>query len=350
MRYLSVVMLLVLSPLSSADAQISIQIGIPSVSIGFSQPYYPELVAVPGYPVYYAPGSDSNFFFYDGLYWVYEQDNWYASSWYNGPWSLVAPYEVPVFILRVPVLYYRHPPTYFGGWQRDAPPRWGDHWGHDWERQRGGWDRWDRRSAPAPAPLPVYQRQYSGNRYPQQAEQQHELRTQNYRHEPADTAVKKVYQEQRQHAAQAPAQRAEPARETPHMQQPAKEAPRAQPQQQPARETPHMQQPAREAPRAQPQQQPARETPHMQQQQQQQPAKEAPRAQPQQQPAREMPHMQQQQQPVREAPRAQPQQQPAREAPRAEPGREAPRAQPGRAQEQDKGQQQGKDQGRERDR
>lgn len=291
MRYLSVVMLLVLSPLSPADAQISIQIGIPSVSIGFSQPYYPELVAVPGYPVYYAPGSDSNFFFYDGLYWVYERDNWYASSWYNGPWSLVAPYEVPVFILRVPVLYYRHPPTYFSGWQRDAPPRWGDHWGHDWERQRGGWDRWDRRSVPAPAPLPVYQRQYSGNRYPQQAEQQHALRSQNYRHEPSDTSVRRVYQEQRQ-----------PARGMPQMQQ-----------QPPARGMPQMRQ-----------QQPAREMPQMQQQQRQ--------------PAREMPHMQQQ--PAREAPRAQQQQ----------PAREAPRTQPGRAQEQDKGQQQGKDKGRERDR
>ncbi len=256
MRHLSVIMLLVLFPLTSALGQISIQIGIPSVSIGFSQPYYPELVAVPGYPVYYAPGSDSNFFFYDGMYWVYERDNWYASSWYNGPWSLVAPYEVPVFILRVPVLYYRHPPAYFLGWQREAPPRWGAHWGHDWERRRSGWDRWDRRSAPAPAPLPVYQRQYSGDRYPQHAEQRRALRSQNYRHEPTDNAVRRVYQEQRQRAAQPPAQRAEPARGMPHMQQPPP----------PAREAPRMQQPppARAAPHMQQQQPPAREAPHMQ--------------------------------------------------------------------------------------
>jgi hypothetical protein len=234
MRYLFVVMLLVLSPLNSAVGQVSIQIGLPSVSIGFDQPYYPELVAVPGYPVYYAPGSDSNFFFYDGMYWVYERDNWYASSWYNGPWSQVAPYAVPVFILRVPVRYYRHPPAYFGGWHRDAPPRWGDHWGHDWERQRSGWDRWDRRSAPAPAPLPAYQRQYSGNRYPQ-AEQQHALHSQHYRHEPGDDSVRRVYQEQRRHDEHAPPRRVEPGREPPHM-QPGREAPHGQPGHAPDRE------------------------------------------------------------------------------------------------------------------
>ena len=46
---------------------------------------------MPGYPVYYAPRINSNYFFYDGMYWVYQRDNWYASSWYNGPWGLVAP-------------------------------------------------------------------------------------------------------------------------------------------------------------------------------------------------------------------------------------------------------------------
>ena len=30
-------------------------IGLPGVSIGINLPLYPELVPVPGYPVYYAP-------------------------------------------------------------------------------------------------------------------------------------------------------------------------------------------------------------------------------------------------------------------------------------------------------
>ena len=35
-----------------AAAQVSIGISIPGISIGINQPYYPELVPVPGSPVY----------------------------------------------------------------------------------------------------------------------------------------------------------------------------------------------------------------------------------------------------------------------------------------------------------
>jgi hypothetical protein len=178
-----------------AAAQFSIQFNLPGVSIGVNQPVYPQLVPVPGYPVYYDPSAGTNYFFYDGLYWVYQGDNWYVSSWYNGPWALVEPQGVPVFILRVPVRYYRQPPAYFRGWGPDAPPRWGEHWGHDWERNHSGWDQWNRSAAPRPAPLPVYQKQYSGNRYPA-PEQQQVLRKENYRYEPRDPVVKQVHQAQ----------------------------------------------------------------------------------------------------------------------------------------------------------
>jgi len=90
-------------------------------------------------------------------------------------------YDVPLYVLRVPVRYCRQPPPYFRGWRADAPPRWGDHWGRDWEQRRSGWDRWDRRSAPAPAPLPTYQRNYSGDRYPREVEQQHSIQSEKYR-------------------------------------------------------------------------------------------------------------------------------------------------------------------------
>jgi hypothetical protein len=129
------------------------------------------------------------------MYWVYQEDNWYASSWYNGPWGLVEPEIVPVFILQIPVRYYRQPPAYFRGWRSDAPPRWGDHWGRDWEQRRSGWDRGNRRAAPPPAPPPVYQRQYSGDRYPRQVEQQDKLLKQNYRYQPRDPVVRQRYQE-----------------------------------------------------------------------------------------------------------------------------------------------------------
>jgi hypothetical protein len=82
---------LLLCTAASAGAQISIGIGVPSLDIGIRLPALPSLTIVPGSPVYYAPRIDSNFFFYDGMCWVYQNDNWYASSWYNGPWAAVDP-------------------------------------------------------------------------------------------------------------------------------------------------------------------------------------------------------------------------------------------------------------------
>ena len=149
MRYLLVALSLTIGTVTSAQAQVSVGFG---VDIGINIPAFPELVLVPGYPVYYDPRADSNYFFYDGVYWVYQDDNWYASSWYNGPWRLVGPERVPLYVLRVPVRYYRAPPPYFRAWRPEGPPRWGEHYGPSWERRRAGWDRWDRRAAPRPAP------------------------------------------------------------------------------------------------------------------------------------------------------------------------------------------------------
>jgi hypothetical protein len=206
MRYVVLVLWLLSWSGTSATGQVSVGIGLPGVSIGINLPVFPELVPVPGYPVYYAPTVNANYFFYDGMYWAYQEDNWYASTWYNGPWGLVAPEFVPLYVLRVPVRYYRQPPAYFRGWQSNAPPRWGEHWGHDWEQQRSGWDRWRRSSEPARAPLPVYQRQYSGDRYPS-VEQQQALHSQHYRYQPRDPVVQQHYREHVAQGAPAPSQR-----------------------------------------------------------------------------------------------------------------------------------------------
>jgi hypothetical protein len=80
MRYTLIVLLVLLCSVSSAVAQVSVGIGLLSVSIGINIPSFPALAVVPGYPVYYAPRLDANLFFYDGVYWVYQQDNWYAST------------------------------------------------------------------------------------------------------------------------------------------------------------------------------------------------------------------------------------------------------------------------------
>lgn len=189
-QYGLIVLALLLGMATTASARISVGISFPNVSVGINVPVFPQLVPVPGYPVYYAPQMNSNYFFYDGMYWVYESDNWYASSWYDGPWDYVEPAFVPLFILRVPVAYYRDRPRSFRGYHSNAPPRWGQRWGHEWEQRRSGWDRWDRRSAPARAPRPEYQRNYSKDRYPH-AEQQRTLHKKNYRYQPHEKEVRR---------------------------------------------------------------------------------------------------------------------------------------------------------------
>ena len=225
MRPLIVALSLLLGTAASVHAQVSVEIGFPGVNIGINMAHYPEFVRVPGLPVYYAPRVKSNFFFYDGLYWVYRSDVWYSSSWYDGPWQLVEPEYVPLYVLRVPVRYYRLPPRHFGGWRADAPPRWGQYWGRDWERERPGWNVWDRRAVPAAAPLPTYQRQYRGDAYPRAVEQQHEIRAKNYRYQPRERVTQEQFQSRGhddrrpESPRQAPDRSEPPQRSSPALQQ-----------------------------------------------------------------------------------------------------------------------------------
>ena len=113
MRYALMALWLLLCPPALADVSVGVRVAIPGLSIGINMPTYPTLVRVPNYPVYYDPQVNANYFFYDGLFWVFAGDTWYASTWYDGPWEAVAPDAVPYFILRIPVRYYREPPSFF---------------------------------------------------------------------------------------------------------------------------------------------------------------------------------------------------------------------------------------------
>ncbi len=155
---------------------------------------YPEMEPVPDSPVYYAPGVDSNYFFYDGLYWDFFNDGWYSSAWYNGPWTFVDPVYVPTYVLWVPIHYYHRPPAYFRAWNAGRPPRWGEHWGRDWQSRhnavyggRGG-------VTPRRAPLPQYQRQFTRQNYPRAAQQQSTLHAQNYRYQPREGVARQHYE------------------------------------------------------------------------------------------------------------------------------------------------------------
>jgi hypothetical protein len=338
MRFRPIALSALLAFAMPAMAQLSINFGGPGVSIGVNLPVYPTLQRVPGYPVYYAPSLNTNYFFYDGMYWVYDNDNWYASSWYNGPWRAVDRFYVPDYVLRVPVRYYRHAPAYFRGWRADAAPRWGEHWGASWEQRRGGWDRWNRSSAPAPAPLPTYQRQYSGTRYPQGNEQA-VINTRNYRYQPKDTVAREQFQYQRSQVQAAPAP------------QPQRQQVAPQPQQQP----PQPRQQRQQAPQPQQTQQAPQQQQQPRQQRQQAPqpqqTQQAPQPQPQQRQQREQRQQAPQPQQKQQAPQPQQKQQ-APQPQQANPAarREAPQPQAAPDQRgQGKGQEQGKGKGKEKD-
>src|SRR5258708_19237667 len=110
MRKALIGLLMALTAASAAEAAVN-------VSIGINIPAYPRLMAVPGYPVYYAPGVDANYFFYDGLYWVFDGDQWLARSWDNGPGRGLGPGVVPLFPWPAPVPHRHRPPPRF------PPPR-----------------------------------------------------------------------------------------------------------------------------------------------------------------------------------------------------------------------------------
>ncbi len=184
--WLPLVGLFALAPTAQAGVDVSFGMRVPGLSIGINMPSYPSMVLVPGLPVYYSPESDSNYFYYDGLYWSYQDDYWYTSDWYDGPWISVSPYDVPLYILRVPVRYYVRPPHFFVGWRAERAPHWGEHWGRNWQRGHRGWDQWDRGRMPQPAPLPNYQRSYHHDNYPRSAKQEYAIRSEHFSYRPHD--------------------------------------------------------------------------------------------------------------------------------------------------------------------
>ncbi len=219
MRRLAIAVFLALAGTAALPASAQVSFGFSSgpVQLGINIPVYPRLVPIPGYPVYYAPNLNQDYFFYDGLYWLFYDDTWYQSEWYNGPWTPVPPDAVPLYILRVPVRYYAYRPYYFRGWALNEPPRWHEHWGRDWAEHHRDWDRWDHRAAPAPAPLPDYQRRYSQNGYPNYREQ-HAQNQRYYGYQPRDNEVRRQWDQHAQSSAELARRREHLGRQAPGLQ------------------------------------------------------------------------------------------------------------------------------------
>jgi hypothetical protein len=168
-----------------AHAQVSVGIQSHGVSIGFNVSAYPRMVAIPGYPVYYDPRMSSNYFFYDGLYWVVPGQQLVFERLVRWP---VGPDRAAV-CARVRAArsgsLLRPAASLFCRLERGCCPALGEYWGNDWQQQRSGWDSLGssiRLSSRAVAGLSA---QYSGSRYPRAVDQQYSIQATNYRYHPA---------------------------------------------------------------------------------------------------------------------------------------------------------------------
>jgi len=156
-------------------------------------PMFPEMQPVPDSPVYWAPGVDSNYFFYDGLFWDYFHDLWHWSAWYNGPWMVADPVYVPTYVLWVPIRYYRKPTPYIAAGNPNRPPRWSEFWGTEWQARHN--EIYRGAAGPfARAPLPTYQAQFGRGNYPRNPQQQFMIHGQNYAYQPREAVSRQVYQ------------------------------------------------------------------------------------------------------------------------------------------------------------
>ena len=108
----------------TAQAQVSVNINVGPPPIIFPAP--PRVVVVPQTPVYYAPDTTYNVFFYQGRYWSFHEGAWFLASSHAGPWAFVPVAQVPPPILAVPVPYYKVPPGHARhhgeGHGRGCPP------------------------------------------------------------------------------------------------------------------------------------------------------------------------------------------------------------------------------------
>ena len=110
-------MLVTGTPAKAQDVKINIGLGVPPIVL--TAP--PQLVVVPGTPVYYAPNVQANLFVYKGRYYTVANGVWLMAPAYNEPWAVIQVGQVPAPVVGVPVEYYKIPP---GQLKKHGPPPW----------------------------------------------------------------------------------------------------------------------------------------------------------------------------------------------------------------------------------
>ncbi len=121
-----------------ARVNVSVNIGVPVAPVVV--PASPEVVLIPGTPVYYVPEVSFDLFFTDGYWWTARDGRWLRARDCRGPWRSVGPRYVPRAITRVPRDYR----TVYVDEERIPYGQWKKHWREHEHREReghrrGGW-------------------------------------------------------------------------------------------------------------------------------------------------------------------------------------------------------------------
>jgi len=90
-----------------ADVNVGINVARPPALVVASPPH---LMAVPGSPVFYAPGANYNLFAYGGRYYSVHGATWFVAASPGSSWSIIATNRVPQPVLAVPATHYKIPP------------------------------------------------------------------------------------------------------------------------------------------------------------------------------------------------------------------------------------------------
>ena len=137
---------------AAVSVGVSLHVGNPYRGLSLHFRSQPDMALIPASQVYYTRNYDHDLYRYGRSWYYVEDDCWYRSSSYRGPFVRIDVSSVPRQIWNVPTDYRRgwggppaHAPAY--GYRRNQGQTGYDRgWNNDGYRgqQQGGWDRNDR--------------------------------------------------------------------------------------------------------------------------------------------------------------------------------------------------------------
>jgi len=102
------VTMMIYAPVSSAEVNVSIGIGVPAPVVFIPAPppvvihAPPPVVVIPGTYVYFAPDIGVDIFFYHGYWYRPHRGHWYRARGYDGPWDNIRRSRVPHVVRDFP--------------------------------------------------------------------------------------------------------------------------------------------------------------------------------------------------------------------------------------------------------